>query len=174
MDFSYNNVENLVCALCERNTSLGHLTLSEATLPQRAIDALCKMQSLKELFILDSFQISEINILKISLSLRNLETISIMNNEISVDTLLNIVIGATNLIRAEFKIFAGMRLGNDEYESIYMRIGNRKKLQLCVHKEGNFAAFKSELHLLNMGEKPNLTISRIYSAYKSVLANITF
>lgn len=175
IDFSYNYVESLLCNMSERNTTLNCLTLSEATISQTAIDALCKIKSISELFILDSFQISEQNILKIVSELSNLKTLSIMTNEISIDTLYNIVAWAKKMTKGEFKISARMKLENRVYDKIHkLTNGRSQNLKLCIHKECNYNTFQSELYLLNMSEKPNLTISRIYNASKSILADTPY
>lgn len=156
IDFSYNSVECL-------------------TISQTAINALCKMKSLNKLFILDSFQVSEQNILKIVSEMNNLKTLSIMTNEISIETLHDIVVRARNMTKGEFKISARTKLGNQAYDTMHRLVSGRgQNLKLCIHKECGYDTFRSELYLFNSSKKPNLTISRIYNAYKSILADTAY
>lgn len=175
IDFNYNDTDELIYELYRNGIQLTKLTLGEIILSQNAIDKLCLIKSLSELYILNSYRINERNVELIALSLDNLTTLSIMENPISINVLYRIVRGARKLAQAEVKIKSEIILNNFIHETIQSYVEQQQKnLKLYIHKKSDFSTYKNELQFLNVKVNPRLTIWRIYNGYNSALARNSF
>lgn len=175
IDFNYNDVDELIYKLLENNVKLMKLILSEVSISTNAINGLCKMQDITELYILNSYGISEASIRLLALSLRNLETLSIMENVISIRTLYGIVEGARKLTRAEFKIRSRTIFTISIYKTLQSFVKRQnKELQLCIHKASDFCTYRNELRFIELNQNPELIITCVYNGHNSILARNSY
>lgn len=165
INFTRFSLKPILDALLENHIKLYSLQTNYAMFSERTFDSLCKMQSLRELIILNTLGVEEMQIKRSSLNLKSMDRFSFIKTGITGKCLLDIVERSKTLSHGEFRLQHGCIINFNLCECLSELIeGNKRNFKLYVHKNDGYIKFTYDSKYLK------LLVTRHFNANKSVLA----